>query len=137
MELGTALSAAPSVTPTGAVYAGLKAVTTSVSTRPALAASESARSTSGPLRPASTPGSYRVMSLDRKSTRLNSSHANISYAVFCLKKNERCLLLRIDPRERRVRHSRRFTRRVASHGIIAHVHFLQLITPNSTVRSSS
>src|SRR3712207_8299137 len=26
-------------------------------------------------------------SLDRKSTRLNSSHANISYAVFCLKKN--------------------------------------------------
>src|SRR3712207_8345014 len=24
---------------------------------------------------------------DRKSTRLNSSHANISYAVFCLKKN--------------------------------------------------
>src|SRR3712207_8413593 len=26
---------------------------------------------------------------DRKSTRLNSSHANISYAVFCLKKNNR------------------------------------------------
>src|SRR3712207_8949315 len=26
--------------------------------------------------------------LDRKSTRLNSSHANISYAVFCLKKKE-------------------------------------------------
>src|SRR3712207_8127519 len=26
-------------------------------------------------------------SIDRKSTRLNSSHANISYAVFCLKKN--------------------------------------------------
>src|SRR3712207_7665966 len=25
--------------------------------------------------------------LDRKSTRLNSSHANTSYAVFCLKKN--------------------------------------------------
>src|SRR3712207_8116034 len=25
---------------------------------------------------------------DRKSTRLNSSHANISYAVFCLKKNK-------------------------------------------------
>src|SRR3712207_8805344 len=25
---------------------------------------------------------------DRKSTRLNSSHANISYAVFCLKKQE-------------------------------------------------
>src|SRR3712207_8078924 len=26
------------------------------------------------------------VTLDRKSTRLNSSHANISYAVFCLKK---------------------------------------------------
>src|SRR3712207_8319743 len=26
------------------------------------------------------------MAADRKSTRLNSSHANISYAVFCLKK---------------------------------------------------
>src|SRR3712207_6858037 len=25
---------------------------------------------------------------DRKSTRLNSSHANISYAVFCLQKNK-------------------------------------------------
>src|SRR3712207_8587577 len=29
----------------------------------------------------------RLISVDRKSTRLNSSHANISYAVFCLKKN--------------------------------------------------
>src|SRR3712207_7753277 len=27
-----------------------------------------------------------IKSKDRKSTRLNSSHANISYAVFCLKK---------------------------------------------------
>src|SRR3712207_7933626 len=27
-----------------------------------------------------------LLALDRKSTRLNSSHANISYAVFCLKK---------------------------------------------------
>ena len=26
---------------------------------------------------------------DRKSTRLNSSHANISYAVFCLKKKKK------------------------------------------------
>src|SRR3712207_8639345 len=29
--------------------------------------------------------------LDRKSTRLNSSHANISYAVFCLKKKKKNL----------------------------------------------
>src|SRR3712207_6975881 len=30
----------------------------------------------------------RVRHRDRKSTRLNSSHANISYAVFCLKKKQ-------------------------------------------------
>src|SRR3712207_8176787 len=30
----------------------------------------------------------RLVVLDRKSTRLNSSHANISYAVFCLKKKK-------------------------------------------------
>src|SRR3712207_8912947 len=29
-----------------------------------------------------------LRALDRKSTRLNSSHANISYAVFCLKKKK-------------------------------------------------
>src|SRR3712207_8087631 len=29
-----------------------------------------------------------AVGLDRKSTRLNSSHANISYAVFCLKKKK-------------------------------------------------
>src|SRR3712207_8676119 len=34
-----------------------------------------------------------AVKVDRKSTRLNSSHANSSYAVFCLKKkNKRCLL---------------------------------------------
>src|SRR3712207_8644990 len=30
----------------------------------------------------------RLLRPDRKSTRLNSSHANISYAVFCLKKKK-------------------------------------------------
>src|SRR3712207_7046237 len=34
----------------------------------------------GPVRP--------PQCIDRKSTRLNSSHANISYAVFCLKKTK-------------------------------------------------
>src|SRR3712207_7488502 len=29
---------------------------------------------------------FQILYGDRKSTRLNSSHANISYAVFCLKK---------------------------------------------------
>src|SRR6202021_1401859 len=35
------------------------------------------------------PASPRQRQGDRKSTRLNSSHANISYAVFCLKKKHR------------------------------------------------
>src|SRR3712207_7180300 len=30
--------------------------------------------------------------VDRKSTRLNSSHANISYAVFCLKKKKNTII---------------------------------------------
>src|SRR3712207_7045400 len=34
------------------------------------------------------PGVHQALALDRKSTRLNSSHANISYAVFCLKKKK-------------------------------------------------
>src|SRR3712207_8416151 len=34
-----------------------------------------------------------LLGLDRKSTRLNSSHANISYAVFCLKKNKKLLYI--------------------------------------------
>src|SRR3712207_7671489 len=34
---------------------------------------------------------------DRKSTRLNSSHANISYAVFCLKKKKHHLHLSLAP----------------------------------------
>src|SRR5690349_23203730 len=52
----------------------------------------------GPLpQPAQTLGDYQLvreigrggMSVDRKSTRLNSSHVEISYAVFCLKKKKR------------------------------------------------
>src|SRR2546428_4737760 len=37
---------------------------------------------------ASTPGSVEQYTGDRKSTRLNSSHDQISYAVFCLKKKK-------------------------------------------------
>src|SRR5688572_16743717 len=36
----------------------------------------------------------RKVSKDRKSTRLNSSHSQISYAVFCLKKKRRAAILR-------------------------------------------
>src|SRR3712207_7257107 len=42
-------------------------------------------------RPPLVSETFRVSApwgLDRKSTRLNSSHANISYAVFCLKKKK-------------------------------------------------
>src|SRR5258707_13090969 len=35
------------------------------------------------------PARTRQLPRDRKSTRLNSSHANISYAVFCLKKKKK------------------------------------------------
>src|SRR2546430_6507634 len=41
---------------------------------------------------AATPGGRRPswsISRDRKSTRLNSSHSQISYAVFCLKKKKK------------------------------------------------
>src|SRR3712207_7285065 len=34
-------------------------------------------------------GDALLLDIDRKSTRLNSSHANISYAVFCLKKKKK------------------------------------------------
>src|SRR2546421_9220663 len=33
-------------------------------------------------------GAYALLTVDRKSTRLNSSHDQISYAVFCLKKKK-------------------------------------------------
>src|SRR3712207_7257106 len=63
--------------------------------RPCRASSMRARRPNSPRGPslcrgprgASGPGRRRDAPLDRKSTRLNSSHANISYAVFCLKKN--------------------------------------------------
>src|SRR2546430_12385409 len=53
-----------------------------------------------PTRPASTtaaespPSRPAHPSTDRKSTRLNSSHSQISYAVFCLKKkkNKSCIV---------------------------------------------
>src|SRR3712207_8931371 len=52
--------------------------------------SSSNRHTQGHTRlsrgPDNFPAPPRIRTRDRKSTRLNSSHANISYAVFCLKK---------------------------------------------------
>src|SRR3712207_8454359 len=52
------------------------------------AAEEVSVEEAGPPEPTSEDGvrAFVDEGLDRKSTRLNSSHANISYAVFCLKK---------------------------------------------------
>src|SRR5205085_8374218 len=52
-------------------------------------ASAEVAATRGGFRPAPSPPPARVAATsaeDRKSTRLNSSHSQISYAVFCLKK---------------------------------------------------
>src|SRR5947209_11912435 len=53
--------------------------------RPTRAAVARSRIVARRERSAASPGG----SIDRKSTRLNSSHANISYAVFCLKKKKK------------------------------------------------
>src|SRR2546427_5929445 len=45
----------------------------------------------GTRRPQGAPGETRLRGQDRKSTRLNSSHSQISYAVFCLKKKKHYL----------------------------------------------
>src|SRR5258707_1644564 len=51
----------------------------------------------GMILPAATrvKASLTALAGDRKSTRLNSSHANISYAVFCLKKKQERLQLHL------------------------------------------
>src|SRR5258707_10073699 len=52
---------------------------------------------------ARTTGGKHQISTDRKSTRLNSSHANISYAVFCLKKKKK--------KKKRQKHEMKYTNR--------------------------
>src|SRR3712207_6930494 len=55
--------------------------------RPPRGARRSPRRTDGGSAPRSAARARRALPpADRKSTRLNSSHANISYAVFCLNK---------------------------------------------------
>src|SRR2546430_11623194 len=49
-------------------------------------AGKAAATIAGVLSQSGTLVVYALMSGDRKSTRLNSSHSQISYAVFCLKK---------------------------------------------------
>src|SRR3712207_6877596 len=59
--------------------------------RPAANASDGLRTLAPPAscRDVSRGPEITGLSVDRKSTRLNSSHANISYAVFCLKKKKK------------------------------------------------
>src|SRR2546430_8887156 len=52
------------------------------------------RRRSAPYFPPNPRNALRLYALDRKSTRLNSSHSQISYAVFCLKKKN---ILRLRP----------------------------------------
>src|SRR3712207_6853563 len=54
--------------------------------RPSATRPQRRRSVGAPTAP--HPGDTGPRGSDRKSTRLNSSHANISYAVFCLKKKK-------------------------------------------------
>src|SRR3712207_7556437 len=80
LSLHDALPISPGGSPTAATSAACRLV-------PRRAAGAVAAWSAWPARAASgSGGSDR--SADRKSTRLNSSHANISYAVFCLKKKK-------------------------------------------------
>src|SRR5256886_6369504 len=74
---------------------------------------------------------------DRKSTRLNSSHSQISYAVFCLKKKKKTLL---DTTARYLRHNTPlqtapFTRRSCTH-MCVYTHSHTRSDPLTDVRSS-
>src|SRR5256886_4122605 len=55
---------------------------------PARAARSASRT--GASTRSATASASRCRRRDRKSTRLNSSHSQISYAVFCLKKKKKC-----------------------------------------------
>src|SRR5258707_2808007 len=73
-------------------YVGTPAVGTSK------AAAAAGLATVGPEASQVNQRRRRLVWVDRKSTRLNSSHANISYAVFCLKKNKTLTAARIADR---------------------------------------
>src|SRR3712207_8636127 len=63
--------------------------------QPCLAEPGNCNADEAAVQPAQLAGEL-LASLDRKSTRLNSSHANISYAVFCLKKKKMLPVRRTD-----------------------------------------
>src|SRR5438045_4522189 len=51
------------------------------------------------------PGWWKPLKTDRKSTRLNSSHLGISYAVFCLKKKKKKKKIKYTSRQQNASHS--------------------------------
>src|SRR5438270_5895452 len=53
-----------------------------------------------PTRPADDVVLRMLLAPDRKSTRLNSSHSQISYAVFCLKKKKKTKKIQITNRQK-------------------------------------
>src|SRR2546430_3007631 len=73
-----------------------------------------------PSRNSASVGGGSSLKLDRKSTRLNSSHSQISYAVFCLKKKKTAPRRNQGPR------------RLASRGTAAG----SLVTSSSLARSA-
>src|SRR2546430_9950563 len=79
-DMVAALDPAPSTTTTTS--------STTTTTTTATTTSTSLTTTTAPVTTTTTTSatSTRNSSTDRKSTRLNSSHSQISYAVFCLKK---------------------------------------------------
>src|SRR2546427_11971050 len=80
--------------PTGAVVAGAKVTITDVSK--GITVTTTTNESGNYAQTHLTVGTYKITveatgfktSVDRKSTRLNSSHSQISYAVFCLKKKK-------------------------------------------------
>src|SRR5690606_41706803 len=91
LSLHDALPIYPSGVPRGGGGSGApRHHRTRAAARAALGTDQRARGTfrGGQVHPAERPGPRGGPRQDRKSTRLNSSHVKISYAVFCLKKKK-------------------------------------------------
>src|SRR3712207_7324442 len=84
----TTLFRSPKAAPALALISPLSVREESSRTPPSDAATKSRNSGDGRSGRDLNSGWYCEATKDRKSTRLNSSHANISYAVFCLKKKK-------------------------------------------------
>src|SRR5258707_3113237 len=70
-------------------FGGYKVVRRAESDRPAIVLAGTGYLVHSCLKAAEALQPLGIAATDRKSTRLNSSHANISYAVFCLEKKDK------------------------------------------------